>query len=114
MKRRKEIPAPRPVDLLRMSKKSIESNGCRIWTGAIAIGYGVMYIDRKPYYVHRVAAAWKGLDVSDPETVVRHKCNNRLCFADDHLLVGTHADNARDREEAGRHYVPAGDPLQPG
>lgn len=29
--------------------------------------------------------------------VVRHLCNNRRCLNPDHLAIGTHADNVRDR-----------------
>jgi hypothetical protein len=34
--------------------------------------------------------------------VVRHRCDQPLCFRFDHLLVGTVADNARDMMDRGR------------
>lgn len=34
--------------------------------------------------------------------VVRHTCDNRLCINPSHLLLGTHADNVRDRVKRNR------------
>jgi hypothetical protein len=34
--------------------------------------------------------------------LVRHTCDNRRCINPDHLINGTHADNAADRDVRGR------------
>jgi hypothetical protein len=34
-----------------------------------------------------------------PGLVIRHKCDNPQCFNLNHLEIGTHADNARDKME---------------
>ena len=35
-------------------------------------------------------------------TVIRHKCNNRICVNPNHLLLGTQTDNVKDRDLSGR------------
>ena len=64
-------------------------------------GYPRATVDGIRDRVHRhVYRKFKG---NIPEgKVVRHKCDNRLCCNPDHLEIGTHADNARDRVERGR------------
>ena len=34
--------------------------------------------------------------------VVRHTCDNRLCINPEHLILGSHADNVKDRVERNR------------
>lgn len=38
--------------------------------------------------------------------VVRHSCDNPRCINPDHLLLGTQADNMRDKSERGRAAQP--------
>ncbi len=80
-------------------------SGCWIWTGSLtARGYG--YLGNKkngqPQTAHR--HSWK-LHCGPIPTGkhVLHKCDVRCCVNPDHLYVGTHKDNMRDRDMRGRN-----------
>lgn len=75
---------------------------CWQWTAfATPDGYGMITVEGKPSYAHRlsyamhVSAIPKGLHV-------RHKCDNPGCLNPSHLLVGTPAQNSNDARERGR------------
>lgn len=56
---------------------------------------------------HRVA--YKIYYAVDPnELHVRHVCHNPPCVNPLHLILGTHQDNMRDRDEAGRQVTAHG------
>lgn len=80
--------------------------GCWEWSGnRNSQGYGVFtrLIDgqRKVFSAHREAyRIYKGEPPSG--MCVMHTCDNRLCTNPDHLVVGTWADNNRDRSLKGR------------
>jgi len=86
------------------------STPCREYQGTPnAGGYGVRQRKKTvrefgTAYVHRQILMMAGVDTEG--LVVRHKCDNRICFRFDHLEVGTHQDNVRDMVERGRNYVP--------
>lgn len=67
-------------------------------------GYGWKRHEGKMHRHHRVAYALAhGLSMQDIEgVVIRHTCDNPPCINPDHLLSGTHADNAQDKVERGR------------
>lgn len=80
---------------------------CIEWQGALdKDGYGKIsraVPDRK---AHRVAyCAHHGVSPTDIRgQVVRHTCDNRRCVNGKHLLLGTQADNMRDRADRDRYH----------
>lgn len=41
--------------------------------------------------------------------LIRHKCDNPPCVRPDHLVAGTHVENAEDMLDRGRHIPPRGE-----
>lgn len=73
---------------------------CWIWKGATLKRdkYGMFCGERAS------VIAWEEANGQDVPlgNVVRHTCDNRPCVNPRHLLIGSHADNARDRVERKR------------
>jgi hypothetical protein len=72
-------------------------SGCWEWQGhsPVKSGYGRISIKGRRVLVHR-------LMMGEPDGHVLHKCDNTKCVNPEHLYVGTHADNMRDKKERGR------------
>jgi hypothetical protein len=80
-----------------------ERTGCHLWTGyRDPVGYGRIYIEGAKRIAHRIA--WEVAHGPIPEgMIVMHAvCDNPPCCNPEHLKLGTHADNARDRVKKGR------------
>jgi hypothetical protein len=83
-----------------------EYKGCIEWSNyRNRQGYGSFKADGKMSLAHRVMYCdYHGVTLdSIRHLVVRHACDNPPCFNPAHLLLGTHADNTRDKMERGRH-----------
>ena len=79
----------------------IESEECIVWPyGKQNHGYGVIYIDGKLQYIHRLALInRKGeAPIGKPHALhVPLICHNPACFNYRHLRWGSRTDNAQDR-----------------
>lgn len=88
----------------------IHENGCIEYRGdrKLKHRYGLVSItmDRKRKSVPAHRAMWMALNnrFDLPRgIVIRHKCDNPRCVNIDHLLEGTHKDNARDKLDRKRN-----------
>ena len=70
--------------------------GCWNWTGAVTKAYGCLKVFGKTQKAHRFS--YERVHGPIPKSMhVLHNCDNGLCVNPDHLRLGTHADNMRDR-----------------
>jgi len=78
------------------------NSGCLLWTGGVdRYGYGIGTREGKNDKAHRLA--WRSVNGNPPlGGIICHKCDVRSCVNPDHLFVGTHSDNAKDRNRKGR------------
>ena len=87
-------------------KNSIDINdeGCMLWNKAINKGgYGTTNIKSRNIRAHRLSYMIKiGCKeipkyINGEKTVIRHSCRWRNCINPDHLNIGTHLDNSKDK-----------------
>jgi hypothetical protein len=91
-------------------------NGCLEWVGRRTAprkhvrvwGYGTLTIGGRTWSAHR--AAWDLFRGAIPDgMLVLHTCDNPPCVDwENHLYLGTNADNMRDQLARGRHNPPVG------
>jgi len=86
---------------------------CLEWhlPGRTPDGYGFKTINKRRRLAHRVAyckANGLPLEAIDGK-VVRHMCDNPSCVNPEHLELGTHADNMRDKVLRGRIDLQSGE-----
>lgn len=76
--------------------------GCWTWRGCKnPSGYGRQRVRDRLFYVHRLAYFF-ATDRDPGELDVCHSCDNPSCVRPDHLFLGTHVENMRDRDRKGR------------
>lgn len=88
-------------------KVSKRASGCWEWTaGCDGTGYGTFW-DGRMWGAHRYS--WTIAYGLIPRGMcVLHRCDNPLCVNPAHLFLGTHQDNADDRESKGRGHMRRG------
>lgn len=83
----------------RLLSRGVRDNetGCLLWTGATAgqMGYGVIGIDSKNQYAHRVSYELHCGPIPEGHLVL-HRCDTPRCFEPTHLFTGTHKQNTAD------------------
>lgn len=84
-------------------------NGCWEWQGyKLQTGYGLIMFRGKQIGTHRVA--WLlSTGIEQGQLHVLHKCDNPCCCNPDHLFLGTHQENMRDKCKKGRAYFAYGE-----
>lgn len=98
------MPPRRTLPLLEhLESRSIRVGDCLIWTGATIRGYGSINVGGRTRTTHRMAWIERHGEPPASKPLVLHRCDTPLCLADDHLFVGTVADNNRDRNAKGRN-----------
>ena len=83
------------------SQTVIDGNGCFVWTGKIH-KWGRMYITVSGKSLRGSRAVWLLKYGALPELCVCHTCDNGLCLNPEHLFLGTHTDNMRDKVNKNR------------
>lgn len=81
---------------------------CWEWVGNTSTRErGQFWIGGKQDYCHRIAWQLSNGPITDGLHVL-HRCDNPPCVRPDHLFLGTHQDNMKDRDEKGRGVTPKG------
>ena len=96
------------TDLSALLAKGVPAaNGCVEWPGyKNQFGYGRACVTTaegkvKLVAIHRIACERRYGPIPKGK-VAMHTCDNRACIADDHLRVGTYAENNADCRTKGR------------
>jgi hypothetical protein len=86
----------------RFEEKFVVTPSCWTWTGGrTSKGYGRIRVGNLTTTAHRVSYKLYVADIPDG-MIVCHRCDNPPCVNPDHLFVGTHGDNMKDKVQKGR------------
>lgn len=88
---------------LKNIKISKDKNACWIWIGTIqTCGYGAIYINQKNTKAHRYSYEYFKGKIPKGK-IIMHRCDVKICVNPKHLMIGTHLENAQDRNNKGRN-----------
>lgn len=94
-----------PITIARFWSKvavALRDTQCWNWRAHVASdGYGKFRTEGETFQAHRIA--WRIANGTDPgNSLVRHKCDNRMCCNPLHLELGSQIDNMADMVVRGR------------
>lgn len=100
-----------PDETKELMRESFEkffdkAEGCWLWKGGKKnkMPYGCFVFRHRNWIAHRASYyLYKG--ELPPKALVLHSCDNASCVNPDHLRLGTHIDNQRDKIIRGRGKV---------
>lgn len=93
----------------RFEAKIEKTAGCWIWRGAVgSTGYGSFVVANKSQIASRVVYEIFIGPIPRGQFVL-HRCDSPLCVRPEHLFLGTHQDNMRDRNAKGRAHGASGE-----
>lgn len=80
------------------SRVTKHPTGCWLWASKSTngTGYGVLNLNGKRGYAHRISWEIEHRKPIPRGGVVRHSCDNPGCVRPDHLVLGTQRDNVYD------------------
>jgi len=87
--------------------KIVDSNGCWLsknWRSSSTRPQ--ILLDGKLYLLSRVIMWLNGKIQLGSNQLVLHNCTNEQCFNPEHLYVGNHMDNHKDKVRSGNHKGP--------
>lgn len=95
----------------RFWEKVEKSSGCWLWVGSRqGYGHGCFLLHHgHSTQSHRVAWMLSNKRMIPDGGHILHKCDNPPCVNPDHLYLGDHAQNMRDKAERGRAHSTAGE-----
>lgn len=71
-------------------------NGCHEWTSGKSNGYGIQSVSGQMILAHRLSYI-KNKGYIPVGMFVLHKCDNPVCINPEHLFLGTHLANIKDK-----------------
>lgn len=90
------------MDYIEANSIPVTETGCWLWLRTTnEQGYGRLYVNGVRVYAHRLAYELSKGSIAEG-LVVRHKCDTPSCCNPEHLVLGTRAQNANDRDRRGR------------
>lgn len=86
--------------------RTFKTKHCWFWIGAKdkKSGYGSAYFNGKHIKAHRLSFLLHKGSVPR-KMIIMHSCDNPSCVNPDHLMTGTHSENAIDSIKKGRAYL---------